>query len=106
MFRLIQAHLASAGKLHLRDRAPSLFLNRRTLDPLLYERSHLCFQIVAHEVKFMCAVIARWMDCGLSRRQCEDKPAMTGIDVFKAEDIAEEGAVRLRIFAIENDVSS
>jgi|SRR5215471_14176805 len=106
MFRLIEPNLSTAGKLHLRDGAPSLLLNWRTLDAFISEGGHLGFEVIAHEVEFMGAVFARWMDRGLSWRQREDQPAMSGIYVFEAEEIAEERTVCLRIFAVENNVSS
>jgi len=77
MLRLIKADLASTRKPHLRNGTPSLFLNFRARSALLGEGSHFGFQIVAHEIEFVDATLIGWVDCGFSRRQGEDQPAVT-----------------------------
>ena len=78
MLRLIKADLSPTGKPHLGNGAPSWFLNFRALNALLCEGSHFGFQIFAHEIEFVGTLIGR-VDCGFSRRQGEDQPAMTRI---------------------------
>jgi hypothetical protein len=46
------------------------------------------------------------VDCGFRRRQGEDQPAVTRIYGFETEDITEERAVRIGVFAVENYVST
>jgi hypothetical protein len=46
------------------------------------------------------------MECGFSGRQGEDQPAVTGVDKFKAEDVAEKCAIRLGFFAVDDNVSA
>ena len=53
MLRLIEADLASTGKLHLCNGTPSCFLNGGALNVLLCEGGHLGFQVVAHEIEFV-----------------------------------------------------
>ena len=40
----------------------------------------------------------------LARRQVEDRPAVAGVDRAPAEDVAEDGAERLRLGRVEQDV--
>ena len=108
MFRLIEADLASAGKLHLCNGTPSCFLNGGALNVLLCEGGHLGFQVVAHEIEFVgtTTIFAGRVECGLCGRQGEDQPAVTCIDGLEPEDVAEEGAVRIGVFAVEDYVSA
>src|SRR6267154_3271706 len=106
MLGLIKADLSSAGKPHLRDRTPSLFLNVRTLNALRCEESHFYFQIVAHEIEFVSDILVRWMDCSFSWRQSEDQPAVTRIHAFETEDIAEKCTVQFGILAVDNYMSA
>jgi len=105
MLRLIQADLAPAGKSHLGNGAPSLFLNFRALNALLCEESHFCVQIFAHEKEFVGTLIGR-VDCGFSRWQGEDQPAVTRIHVLEIEDIAEKCAIRFGVFTVDDYVSA
>jgi hypothetical protein len=103
MFWLIKADLASAGKPHLRSGTPTCFLNRGALKVLFYEGGYLGFQVVAHEVEFVSTTIfVGRVECGFCGRQGKDQPAVTGIDGFEAEDVAEEFAVCLGIFAVDD----
>jgi len=104
MLRLVKADLATTGKSHLRNGTPSRFLNLRALNVFLCERSHLGFQVVAHEIELLGANLAGWVYCGFSGRQGEDQPAMTGINGFETEDIPEKCAIRLGVFTVENYV--
>jgi hypothetical protein len=106
MLRLIKADLAPTGKPHLGDGAPSWFLNFRALNALLCEGSHFAFKIFAHEIEFVGATLIRRVDCGFSRRQGEDQPAMTRIHVLETEDIAEKCAVGLGVLTVDDYVSA
>jgi hypothetical protein len=106
MLRLIKADLTPTGKRDLGNGAPSWFLNFRASDALLCEKSHFGFQIFAHEIEFVGATLIGWVDCGFSRWQGEDQPAMTRIHVLETEDIAEKCAVRVGVFTVEDYVSA
>src|SRR5580704_17873077 len=107
MFRLIEADLASTGKAHLRYGTPALFLNGRTLDALAREGGYFGFQLVAHEEEFVDSTsFTRRMNCGFCRRQGEDQPAMACIHGFEPEDVAEECAVCVGVFAVEDYMSA
>jgi len=106
MLRLIKADLASTGKPHLRNGTPSFFLNFRALNVLLREGSHFGFQIVAHEIEFVDAILIGRVESGFCRRQGEDQPAMTRIHGFEPEDVTEKCAVRLGVFTVHNYVSA
>jgi hypothetical protein len=106
MFGLIEADLASTRQFDLRDGTPSLFVNSGAVDVLAREGGYLGFEIVAHEIKFVSAVFIRRVDCSFCRRQGEDQPAMASVYGFEAEDVAEECAIGVGIFAVEDDVSA
>src|SRR5712692_5170239 len=106
MLRLIQADFASTGKPHLRNGTPSCFLNLRALNALLRQGSHLGFQAVAHEIEFVGTILIGRVECGFRRRQREDQPAMTRIHRLEPENVAEKGAVRLRVLTVDNYVSA
>src|ERR1700756_2931508 len=106
MLGLIKADIASTRKPHLRDGTPSLFLNFRALNALLFEGSHFDLQIVTHEIKFVSTTLIGRVDCGFSRRQGENQPAMTCIHGFETKDIAEKYAICLGILTVDNYVST
>jgi hypothetical protein len=64
---LIETNIASAGKPHLGNGTPSCVLNFRELNALTRERSHLGFQIVAHEIEFVGALLG---GVNRGRRKC------------------------------------
>jgi hypothetical protein len=74
---------------------------------LFREGGHFGFQVVAHEIEFVDnTIFVGWVECGFCRRQREDQPAMTRIDGPESEDVAEECAVRLGVFAVEDYMSA
>jgi hypothetical protein len=105
MLRLIKVDLASTRKPYLRNGAPSFFLHFRALDALLSEGSQFSFQIVTHEIEFVGTILIGRVECGFCRRQSEDQPAMTCIDGFEPEDVAEKCTVSVGILTIDNYVS-
>src|SRR5437879_3338536 len=107
MFRLIEADLAATGKMHLRNGTPSCFLNFGAPNVLLCEGGHFGFQVFAHEVEFVgTTIFVGRVECGFCGRQGEDQPAVTRIDGLESENVAEEGAVCLGVFAVEDYVSA
>src|SRR5258707_1603648 len=106
MLWLIQTNFPSAGYLHFRNRAPSRFFHFGELHTHFAEWGHFRFQVVAHEIEFMRAILSGRVECGLPRWQREDQPAMTCIHGLEPENVPEEGAVRFCIFAVNNDVSA
>ena len=64
------------------------------------------FDVGAHQIEFVDVVVLRRMDSDLRRRQAEDQPPMPDIDAGKLQYIAQEGAVGLRIRAVDNRVRS
>jgi hypothetical protein len=93
MLRLIKANRALPGKPHLRNGTPWCFLNFRALDALLHEGSHFTFQIVAHEIEPVDAILIRRVDAasagGSARGPARHDPASTD---FESEDVAEKCA--------------
>jgi hypothetical protein len=106
MLRLIKADLPSTWKPHLRNGTPSCLVNFRALNALLCEGIHFGFQVFAHEIEVLGANLIGRVYCGFSGRQGEDQPAMTHINGFETEDIAEKCAVRVGVLTVENYVSA
>jgi len=106
MFRLIEADFAATWQKYASDGTPSFFVNCGVPDAFFCKRSHFGFQVVAHEIEFVRAIFFGGMERGLTWRQCEDQPAVAGIDGFEAENVAEKGAVRFSVLAIDDYVSS
>lgn len=114
MFRLVEADGASAGKFDRGGEAPLGFKYGGAGDAFFLKRAHGQGEIVAHQIE-NCAeewmlrehlheVAASWMNSHFSGRQLEDEPSAARIDRAKIQDVAEEGAVRFRIFAVEHQV--
>src|SRR5262245_43608735 len=106
MLRLVKADLASAWKRDHSNRTPSGLLHIRTVDALLSEGRHLGLQVFAHEIKFVYVVLIRRMERGFRRGHREDQPAMTGVHGRETKNISEEGAIGLRVLAVDDHVSS
>src|SRR5215471_17004843 len=98
---LIKTNAATTGKPHLGNGTPSRLLHFRALNTLLRERSHVGLQIVAHEVEFV-GIVLRRMKCRFCRRQGEDQPAVTRIHRFELENVAEKGAIRFSVLAVDH----
>jgi hypothetical protein len=106
MLRLVKADFAPAGKLHLGYKTPLRFLNFGAFDAAPRKGSHFSFQVVAHEIKFVDTILIGRVKGDLCWGQGEDQPAVTGIHGFETQDVAQEGAVPLGIFAVDNHVSA
>jgi len=79
MPRLIQTDLPSTGKLDLRYRTPSSFLNYRTVDALLEQSLHLGTEVIAHEVQLVPTIFIGRMNGQLRWGQREDQPIVASI---------------------------
>jgi hypothetical protein len=104
MFWLVQTDVAASGKADAGERPPPFFLNRRADHFLSREISHLGFQVGAHEIELVAIVVLCRMRGCLCRRQCEDQPAVAGIDGCQPQHVAKEDAVSLGILAINDDM--
>ena len=54
----------------------------------------------------MRSVLIGRVECGLTRWQRKDQPAMACIHGLEPENVPEEDAVRFSIFTVNNDVSA
>jgi hypothetical protein len=102
MSRLVKTDFAASGKLDLDNGTPSGFLYVRTPDALLSEHRNFGLQIITHEIEFEPVVLLGGMHRHFRRRQREDEPSVARVHGFKSQDIAEEGTISLRIFAVDN----
>jgi hypothetical protein len=106
MLWLVEADLATTGKLDVGDGTPSFFVNCRARNALFPERSHFRFQVVANEIELVWAVFIGGVERGLSGRECENEPAVAGIDGHESENVAEEGAVCVSVLCVDDYVST
>src|SRR5262249_28991727 len=100
MPRLVETHLASAGKPDLRDRTRSCSLHLRTPHALLPECRYLGLQIVTHEIEFVPVILFGGVNCQFRRRQGEDQPSVASVHGRKSQDLAEKGAISRRIHSV------
>src|SRR6266446_1291460 len=103
---LVKADRDCTWKRNLCNGTPSYFLNYRTNHVLHREGSHFGFQVVAHEVEFVDAILIGRVECGFCWWQGEDQPAMTRIHGPKPENLAEKCTVRLGVFAVDNHMGT
>jgi hypothetical protein len=64
------------------------------------------FQVVAHEVQLVSGGTIGRVHSQLRSRQLEDQPASACVDMRLSEDVGEEGAIRFRITAEDDDVAA
>jgi hypothetical protein len=107
MLRLIKTDLATPRKLDPGDRTPSLPVNVGTRHAFPLQRRHLGLEIVTHEIQFVPIILAGilvGMKRGLRRRQGKNQPSVACIHRLESKDVSEEGAIRLRVFAVHDYV--
>jgi hypothetical protein len=88
---------ATTGKPHLGDRTPSCFLNLRTLNIFLGNGSHLRFQIVAYEMKFVDAILIGWRNAaspGGRAKISQPSPASTDLNPRTSRKNARSASLR------------
>src|SRR5690606_32073986 len=98
MPRLVQLHFEPARQLQRHDDAVALVSRlARHLDPLRAQVANRRVDVVAHQLELMADARGGRRALGgvnaqLRGRKLEDEPAVAGIDVLPAEDVAEDGA--------------
>src|SRR6185312_10662123 len=68
-------------------------------------RRHLAdegLDVVAHQIELVVRVLVGGMDGHLRRRQPEDEPPTTDVDVRQMKDVAQETAIRLWFRAVDD----
>jgi hypothetical protein len=105
MLRLVKTDFATPGKLDPSDRTPSLPVNVGTRHAFPLQRRHLGLEIVTHEIEFVPIILAGilvGMKRGLRRRQGKNQPSVACIHGLESKGVSEEGAIRLRVFAVHD----
>jgi hypothetical protein len=106
MLGLVETYFTSAGKADFAYRPPSSLLHFRTPDALPGERRYLSLQVVTHKIKLVPAVLFGGMNRHFGRGHRENQPTVAGVHGRESEDVAEEGAIRRRILAVDNYVGA
>jgi glucose/arabinose dehydrogenase len=109
--RFVQADLAGAGELELRDSTPALVLDPRDeLHVLALELVDGPLDVIAHEeqgvVSRPAAPAGAGMDRDLGGRQGEDQPALAGIDPLEPQHVAKEVPSSLGVLSEDDRVYS
>src|SRR5271166_835229 len=104
MLRLVQADLSPAWQLDFGDRTPALVVDIRTRHAFLLQRGHLRLEIVTHEIEFMPVILLGGMERRFPRRQSKNQPSVARIHRLESENISKEGAIRLRVLAVHDDM--
>ena len=60
--------------------------------------------VVTHKIELVAAVLVPRMNGDLRRRQPEDEPPFTDIDVRESEHVAQESSIRLGLLAVDDRV--
>jgi hypothetical protein len=109
MLRLVETDLTAARKLDPGNRTPALGLNVGARHAFFLERGDLSLEIVTHEIQFMPIILDELlvgMKRGFRGRQGKNEPSVACIYRFESENISEEGAIRLRVFAAHDYVGT
>src|SRR6478609_2721268 len=107
MARLVHADLAAAWQPEVGEPSPALLGHVVCeLDSSGPEVTHRGVQVVAHEVQLVPGRTIGRVHGQLRGRELEDQPASAGVDMRLPEDLGEEGAIRFRISAEQDDMAA
>lgn len=104
--RLVHPELPAAGKRQTRQESPALVRDRLALDAPSPQLGDERIDVVGHEVELVPVVRVRGMDRELRGGQAEDKPAVADIDAWEPQHVAQEGAIRFGIGAVDDGVGA
>jgi hypothetical protein len=107
MARLVQSDLAATGQPETGEPPPPLLRYVFCeLDALGKQVSHRGFQVVAHEVQLVPGRSVGRVHGQFCRRDLEDQPSSTSVDMRLPENVCEEGAICFRISAEQDDMTA
>ena len=116
MRRLIKSNFTAAGQLNCRLNSPVFFFGMRAAHAFSLQRFHECRQVVAHEVENRTQKLASAMGLtslviggvnpDLCWRQGKYESTTASVDRAKAENVAEESTVGLRVIAVQEKMST
>src|SRR5262249_61119204 len=103
--RFVKTEIAAAWQADRGQETPSFIADCAAFDSLLAETCDFGLHIVAHEIDLLLAAALSRMASNLGRRGCKDQPAAAGVNAGKAEHVAKEGAIRLGIARVNDNVN-
>ena len=107
MPRLVQPDLAATGQPETGEPPPSLLgYVLCEFDALGLQVTDRGFQVVAHEIQLVPGRTVGRVHGQFRRRDLEDQPPATSVDMRLPEDVCEEGTIRFRISAEQDDVTA
>ena len=104
---LVHSDLATAGQAKAGEPPPPLLGDvLGELHALAAKISHGGLYVVAHEVQLVSGWTVGGMHGQFRGGQLEDQPPAAGVHVRLIQDVGEEGAVRFRITAEQDDMAA
>jgi hypothetical protein len=99
---LIDAERPPTGEPEPDQQAPSLVLNRPTPNIVPLHLRHERFHVVAHQVKLVTVVFVRRVDGDFRRREADNQPPASDINVRQPEHVAQKCAVSICVLAVDD----
>ena len=106
MTGLVDAEPSTSWQGDLSHQAVSLVLHRIARNTHISHLGDKSLDVVAHEVELVHVVLLGRVNGEFGRRQSEDEPASAHIDVAEPQDVAQKGAVCIRLGAVDDGVST
>src|SRR5579859_5494659 len=100
MPRFVDAELAPTGECEARDQSPSCISDRTAANLSLFHRGNEGFDVIAHQVQLVNAVLAG-MNGHFGGRQSEDEPALPGVDARERKDVSQKLPIGFRLPALD-----
>src|SRR2546428_2312415 len=104
--RLIDADLPTTGQRDLRKATPLLLLDRAAVDLARPHRGDERVDILHEEEQLVPVVALPRMYGDLRRRQAEDEPSPTDVNVPETEHVLQEGSIGIGIGAVDDRVGT
>ena len=101
--RLVDAELSAAGERDLAEESPPAVQDLAAGNPALLHLPGKLLDVGAHQEELVLVVLPR-MHRHLRRRQPENQPAFSDVDVRKLQHVAEEGPIGFGLLAVDDGV--
>src|ERR1035437_5971710 len=104
---LVHPEAEGFGDFEFRQPAPGEITDwTRRLDPLRPKFGQRHFDVVTQQEQLSAISPVSWVDAEFRRRQREDRPGTARVDAGQPEDIAEEGADRIRLVGVDDGMDA
>jgi hypothetical protein len=104
--RLINSERAATGQRQAGENTPSLIPRFRAAHATVFHVRDEGLHVIDHEIDFVFTIRFRWVDGDLGRRKCEDQPALSHVNMWEAQHVAKERAIRVTIRAVDDHMGA